>query len=40
LGTVEGAALVRGDARDPIVRVTFEGPAGEYSRREVVVQLR
>jgi glycogen debranching enzyme len=39
-GAVEGAALVPQPGGDPIVRVTFEGPAGEYSRREVVVGLR
>jgi hypothetical protein len=39
-GTVEGATLVRGESRDPIVRVEFRGEAGEYSRREVVVRFR
>jgi glycogen debranching enzyme len=39
-GTVEGGTLVRGEGRDPIIRVAFEGSAGEYSRREVVVRLR
>jgi glycogen debranching enzyme len=39
-GTVNGATLVSGAGRDPIVRIAFEGAAGEYTRREVVVQLR
>jgi hypothetical protein len=39
-GTVEGATLVRGDGGDPMLRVAFEGPPGEYSRRQVSVQLR
>ena len=39
-GTVDGGTLVRGEGRDPIVRVSFEGAAGEYSRREVIVGLR
>ena len=47
-GTVEGATIVRDGPRpgsdqgggDPIVRVKFDGAAGEYSRREVVVSLR
>jgi glycogen debranching enzyme len=39
-GTVTGATLVPGAGRDPIVRIAFEGTTGEYTRREVVVQLR
>jgi hypothetical protein len=39
-GTVEGATLVRDGGRDPIVRVSFDGTDGAYSRREVVVSLR
>ena len=33
-GAVEGATLVREGGRDPIVRVRFDGPDGEYSRRD------
>ena len=33
-GAVEGATLVREGGRDPIVRVTFDGPEGDYSRRK------
>ena len=39
-GNVRGATLVPQSAGDPIVRVAFEGEAGEYSRREVVVEFR
>lgn len=39
-GAVDGATLIRGEGRDPIVRVSFEGTAGEYSRREVLVRLK
>jgi glycogen debranching enzyme len=38
-GTVDGATLVRGTGPDPIIRVSFAGTAGEYTRREVVVRL-
>ena len=40
VGTIDGGTLVPGDGPNPVVRVTFDGPAGEYSRREVVVRLR
>ena len=39
-GAVEGATLVRDGARDPIVRVSFDGADNGYSRREVVVSFR
>jgi glycogen debranching enzyme len=39
VANVRGATLVSQAGGDPIVRVTFEG-AGEYSRRDVVVELR
>jgi glycogen debranching enzyme len=39
-GKVEGATLVRQGTGDPIVRVTFAGPATEYSRRDVIISLR
>lgn len=37
---VRGATLVPQPGADPIVRVSFEGAGEEYSRREVVVELR
>ena len=39
-GTVEGATLVTRPGGDPALRVSFEGAAGEYSRRDVIVSLR
>jgi hypothetical protein len=39
-GEARGATLSRGSGTDPIIRIPFEGPPGEYSRREVVVTLR
>jgi glycogen debranching enzyme len=39
-GTIEGATLVTRPGRDAALRVSFEGAAGEYSRREVIVGLR
>ena len=38
--SVDGAARVRDRSRDPIIRVEFTGPEGEYSRRDVVVALK
>ena len=37
---LRGATLVPQAGGDPIVRVAFEGEAGEYSRRDVVVEFR
>ena len=39
-GTAEGATLVRRTGRDPIVRVSFDGTPGEYTRQQVTIPLQ
>jgi hypothetical protein len=40
MGDVKGGTLVRQQTGDPMIRVNFEGEAGKYSRRDVVVSLQ
>ena len=39
LGAVEGVVVVRANGRDQQLRVSFEGPADTYIRRDIVVPL-
>jgi glycogen debranching enzyme len=39
LGTVEGVAVTAPPGRDPQLRILFDGPAGQYVRREIAVPL-
>jgi len=39
LGTAEGVVVSAPPGRDPQLRITFDGPANDYVRREIVVPL-
>jgi glycogen debranching enzyme len=40
VGAVQGGTLQRDRGRDPIIRVAFDGAGHEYTRREIVMELK